>query len=154
MNSTLRFVSSLYSWLKNTSSIFSSPNQLGCWGIHKQGSSKNFTCIKGYYHCYNITSFYVKTGNHFRNNSWDHATNLVKMTWYCMKSIGHIKVKFAHVMTAGLSWQVKDCNLIMTIKIRAKRIFIRFQLWTHKPLLKWVPDNTFHYKQLDPEPSI
>ena len=52
---------------------------------------------------------------------------------------------FAHVMTAELSWHVRNCDLIESLKIMIKKIikvkwiFTRFQLWAHKPFVKWVP---------------
>ena len=54
-----------------------------------------------------------------------------------MISVGH---NFAHAMIAQLSWHLQNCELSgsFKIKMRAKLICTRFQLWDHKQCHGWV----------------
>ena len=45
---------------------------------------------------------------------------------------------FAHVTTAELLWHVQICHL--TGWLKSKKIFLRYQLWAPKHLVKWGPD--------------
>ena len=65
--------------------FFSSPSQLGCWGIQNM----NFTCIKGYSHCYSIT--WDQIHNQFMSSCSKSCQMSVAIAW---KNIGHIKIKF------------------------------------------------------------
>ena len=84
----------------------------------------------------------MKSWAHFTNRLWAHNPNLVKLCtvliWNLMIRSGH---NFAHAMTAQLLRHVQYCGLIgsLKIKIRSTRSFTRFQLWAHKPCVKWIP---------------
>ena len=46
--------------------------------------------------------------------------------------------KFAHAMTAQLSWHVQICSLIWSLFfVEDKNVFIRFGLWAHRLVVKW-----------------
>ena len=64
----------------------------------------------------------------------------VALTWKIMIQSGH---NFAHATTAQLLWHVQNCYLIGSLepKLVQKVCPQKFQLWTHKPLVKWVPQS-------------
>ena len=67
------------------------------------------------------------TGRDFTKSLWAHECNLVKVCFgvimITLVQSGH---KFAHVMTAQLSWHVQNYDLISIVQVRAMLIF---QIW-------------------------
>ena len=78
-----------------------------------------------------IPQMLMNSYRNLMNNQW--ALILIVMVWSSHN--------FSHVTTAELSWHVQNCELIRPyFYARARRIFLRFRLRTHKYFIKWISD--------------
>ena len=78
-------------------------------------------------------------GTHSTKCLWAPIPNLVQIHVVLMSKLrirfGHY---FAHATTAELTWHVENCDQVRSSQTKKSESY--FELWDHKPFVKWVID--------------
>ena len=83
-------------------------------------------------------SILMLSGTHFTKVLWAHHSHLVN-TWKKKKKTLIWLVPNLPMSSAVMTCSNLGPDLMIRTIITAKRICSRFQFWTHKPYVKWVP---------------